>query len=592
MKIRLRFLTLVVECAAYPFGTERTLTAFSVLLVAIAAVFSTARAEVLTQSIDFSIPDASSQWKMGNTTVAQPTDLSFPQFDVAQGNLTSVSWSLQVGLDTPATLIWQNTTGGWLGGVGQTFRLRTGYKLDAPDWHPNSHTNFNWNWRNFGIAPGDSMTCTGTGGNLDLGPFVPSAFTAYQGTGSVTVRVSKYAYSSYSGALDGLATWFDHTGTSVGNVTVTYEYTPPYDRKLTNVHHAQKRYYYCGPATAQMILDSEGAHVTPLPSQDTLYAQIQQHNNSPEPQRWYTDAVGLRDTLTFYDPAHTYVAHSMANFDAANRTLAYNIDHYSIPAGALIYGGDHWINVRGINTSVEPALTGADTDFTVNGFYVRDPWSGFAPGQGLGKDAYIPNNAIGWQRIFTPVGYAGTWKGNYVFVTDPDVTTDTSDSAPAPGSLSVDDPATALAQAAYHVSLIAGLWGDLSFQNGSFSSAGELEMTLSDGTHEWLVPYYQDGANEPSGVVLINAATSDLDGAFWNEGVLTGDSLASFVDYLEGVYFEGFISDNIAVPEPSTIVLLIVGAISVLAYACSKRRAASPKRSHCFRSTDALSCPA
>ncbi|MGD0517186.1 MAG: PEP-CTERM sorting domain-containing protein [Thermoguttaceae bacterium] len=350
-----------------------------------------------------------------------------------------------------------------------------------------------------------------------------------------------------------------------------------YDRKLNNTYHAQQNDYYCGPATAQMILDSDAVHANPVPTQDNIYAQIRANNSTDNADinDWSTDPNGLKGALAHYDTAHNYVAYNMTDFNAATRTLAYNIDHYGVPAGALVKHGQHWINVRGVNSNVQPTLTGANANFTVNGFYVRDPWTGLHNAEGLGIDAYIANTAGGWQSQFTTIRTTdgnGTWNGNYAFVTDPDVAVDTSNSAPTSESKSIPDLASAVTEATSDISSISGMAGDLSFLNGVFSTLGGQEITMHDGTCEWLVPYYQNGATDPSGTVLINAATGDLDQAFWTEGVLTGMSLSDFTSYIQTVESGTFNTNE--VPEPSTLVLFAVCSTSLFAYTWRRKRTA------------------
>jgi hypothetical protein len=132
--------------------------------------------------------------------------------------------------------------------------------------------------------------------------------------------------------------------------------------------------------------------------------------------------------------------------------------------------------------------------------------------------------------------------------------------------------ASAVTEATSDISSISGMAGDLSFLNGVFSTLGGQEITMHDGTCEWLVPYYQNGATDPSGTVLINAATGDLDQAFWTEGVLTGMSLSDFTSYIQTVESGTFNTNE--VPEPSTLVLFAVCSTSLFAYTWRRKRTA------------------
>jgi hypothetical protein len=351
-----------------------------------------------------------------------------------------------------------------------------------------------------------------------------------------------------------------------------------YSSTLSNNYHGQQNAVWCGAATAQMILDSSYLGNISI-SQSSLYNTIQA-NNGPVGTagtangNYYTTPDGLRTTLQLSDTnaGHNYVAYNLASYDQSIKILAYDIDHYQISAGALINKGAHWINVYGVDCNVQPSATGA---FTVNGFYIKDPWSGYSPGNGLGKTAYIRNNAAGWQKLFTPTNYGGKYAGNFAFVADPDPGETTVSAEPPDGNTVIGTSSAALSQAAADVSLLPGLSGDLSFENGAFSSSGDQEITLGSGGQDWLVPYDQTGSGATSGVALINPTTGDLDYALWDEGVLSGDSLSNLTTTLES---DGLPFDNV-VPEPSTLLLLAAGGIAIALRAAVrwKRGPATPR---------------
>jgi len=316
-----------------------------------------------------------------------------------------------------------------------------------------------------------------------------------------------------------------------------------------------------------MILNSTGAGNLVV-SQTALYTQIQANNGTVATYgNYYTSPFGLATTLGNIDRAHQYVPYSIANYNDATRTLAYDIDHFGIPAGALINAGAHWVNVYGISTNVQPV---SGNNFTVNGFYVKDPWSGYKPGQGLGTNVYLANTAAGWQRVFTPTNYGGKYQGNYAFITDPDTTEMSTNCAPTPGTTSVASLTAAMSMAATDLAGISGLALDPSFENGAFSSTlGESTTLPGQTAADWLVPYNQNG--NTTGVAFINSLTGDLDEAFWDEGVLRGDSLSAFeANLAQGP--EGLVIDNI-VPEPSTFALLGVGGVAFALRVFLKRRA-------------------
>lgn len=191
----------------------------------------------------------------------------------------------------------------------------------------------------------------------------------------------------------------------------------------------------------------------------------------------------------------------------------------------------------------------------------------------MGVDAYVANNVGGWQNLFTPIAIAGNWQGNYAFVASGDTVVDTSASAPAASSATATDLATAAALAGGDLNSISGLANNPAFQNGAFSTVGGQEMTLTNGTQEWLVPYYQNGFTDPTGIVLIDAATGDIDQALWNDGSLTGISISATADYVQAET-SGAIDTN-AVPEPSTFAMFGVGAVGFAVYAWRRKRKAA-----------------
>ena len=331
-----------------------------------------------------------------------------------------------------------------------------------------------------------------------------------------------------------------------------------YSSTLSNTYVGQQYFNYCGAATAAMILNSSTVGLTTL-SADGVYSQIQTYNAAAGTAagNYYTSPAGLQGTLSVDDPynvsGHTYVAYNLPNFNTSTLTLAYNVDHYQIPAGALINNGAHWVTIYGVNASAQPSTSGG---FTVNGFYIEDPWSGYKPGQGLGKNAYIANTAAGWQRIFTPTKYGGIYQGNYAFVADPDPGEPDTVSYPPAGTNPVTTGSGALTAALSDLEGISGLAGDASFENGAVQFQRRRLVTLPGGFNDWLVPY--DEGSNTSGVAMIDEATGSLDAAYWDEGVLSGDSLTYFENNLSGP--EDLVIDNV-VPEPSTFMLL--GAASM-----------------------------
>ncbi len=186
--------------------------------------------------------------------------------------------------------------------------------------------------------------------------------------------------------------------------------------------YTQDRYYYCGAACAQMVLDSEnlGIYVSP---QSDIYNYIHSHNTCAG---WYSDPQGLEDALNHYAAGAAWF-HWFAPLDqdTGNNKLAYTIDRYGVPPIALIYGSAHWVVVSGVYTSAQPTTAPA---YDIYAFFVIDPWYGTST---LGEDRYIDIRS--WNDdIYT----GGSWCGapgspRYISVVDPDPPTRAKVSYPA-----------------------------------------------------------------------------------------------------------------------------------------------------------------
>ena len=142
-----------------------------------------------------------------------------------------------------------------------------------------------------------------------------------------------------------------------------------YTKNTTAGHHQQDTDYYCGAATAQMILDSIGAG---LLDQNTLYNSNHSHNTQ---SGWATDPDGLNFTLNNYKQLsptfHSYfvIARPDTELEGSRRIIG-AIEVYGFPTGTLVFGCGHWIVVRGFSTDVSPTSPA----YSILGFFVNNPW--------------------------------------------------------------------------------------------------------------------------------------------------------------------------------------------------------------------------
>ena len=215
-----------------------------------------------------------------------------------------------------------------------------------------------------------------------------------------------------------------------------------YQKNLQVAYHQQDAGYYCGAASAQMVLNSIGAG---LLGQAGLYADNHSHSTAEtDPtMNWATAPDGLTWTLNDREPGGYYfVENALTNEDTISRKIAWTIEHYNVAPCALIMGSAHWIVVRGMEVSKAPTNSG-DTDYTISHFRVNDPWppvpsSNYWPnptpgappphnatdGCGVGGLRGVADEVISytqWKNTYMTGVSQGYWNGKYVAVCDPEL---------------------------------------------------------------------------------------------------------------------------------------------------------------------------
>ncbi len=322
-------------------------------------------------------------------------------------------------------------------------------------------------------------------------------------------------------------------------------------------------------------------HATFTPSQGPNTGVPLTYNNpfSPWPttgsgnnaQQWVLNVLDNSNVGGFGN--HNWVAYNVPPTipwgDWASRTIANALHDYGVAAEVTIGHGAHAIAVVGYTTNGTP---GRNQAYDITGFYVNDPWTGYAKArnlpnnlEGLGVRAWVkygwsrspvapivnvpgvgpvqarPNE---WFRYFNPApGFPG--EGAYMggtgfkFVVEPqgpelldDGNGGLLDSVPplAPLLPTPLDAAGAL-NAANDAVTTGDLQGEYGLSGGSFDAAN---ITLMDPTDErdWLVPYERGG--EYTGAVLVDSYTGEIEQAMW---VSPGDGVSSFtLDEIQTMY--------------------------------------------------------
>lgn len=196
----------------------------------------------------------------------------------------------------------------------------------------------------------------------------------------------------------------------------------------TGVTYAhQETLFYCGPATAEMVLASLGVpSLTPPTWQDRLWDYIVANTGSTRPPSapssptspsfprqkcercaglwncWSTTPAVLQQLLNSSQAVAQYAVSKHSLESTATGVLLDTIDR-QLPGIALVFGWQHWLVVDGYRHS-EPGATPV-AGRNLNGVYIRDPWASDAIG-------LIP--WIDWQDDYLSVVPCGSFAGKIV----------------------------------------------------------------------------------------------------------------------------------------------------------------------------------
>jgi hypothetical protein len=197
---------------------------------------------------------------------------------------------------------------------------------------------------------------------------------------------------------------------------------------LATQYHQQDTDYYCGAATAQMVLEQCGAGIL---GQVGLYND--NHSHSTAESGWYTAPDGLTWTMNNRQTGKYFVLDALSTEDAISRMICWTIHHYKVSPIAMVFGWAHWITVRGYTASAAPANSG-DVGYTISGFDVNNPWPPTPmPGPppphnagdvcGSGGTRGVADEHISyttWKSDYMTGIPSGHWAGKFVAVCDPE----------------------------------------------------------------------------------------------------------------------------------------------------------------------------
>lgn len=186
-----------------------------------------------------------------------------------------------------------------------------------------------------------------------------------------------------------------------------------YEVTLTIPLHGQQNSYYAGPACAKMILEGYPPPYAPAYyTQDQIWAVIQTHNSGEA--GWATDPEGMAGALIELNPPPPGTTWSIKSYDVKEDLMfqiLFWMNYNSFPVTTLVNSGNHWVDVVGYETDIEP-IGGSDPELLE--ITIHDPWP-------IGQGQVSTMTGTVWYdtKWANAVTNPGTWYNKYVAVIEP-----------------------------------------------------------------------------------------------------------------------------------------------------------------------------
>jgi hypothetical protein len=232
-------------------------------------------------------------------------------------------------------------------------------------------------------------------------------------------------------------------------------------------YHQQDTAFFCGAATAQMVLDSVGAGLIDqgvLFNSNTILGVAE--------AGWFSPPDGLASTMQAHAPtplSNLFDVIALPSEDALSRKLCWSIHNHGIAPIALVFGDAHWIVVTGYTASATP-MSSDDTSYQIESFDIHNPFppvpSGGPPPHGNGTDncgtgghrgvanelvVYQPPQGVFgmnyWRNTYMTGVPAGFWGGKFVAICDSDPPATTPNTPPQTDGEIVTDANEIIARA-------------------------------------------------------------------------------------------------------------------------------------------------